>query len=222
MVTRNTFTDDFHRGIRSLHLVNGSLLVLKRLINAEEMPHFLKNMRRQLRDIRIDVVIRVVKRNGDDLFVVSAVVDHRDNADGIAFHKGHRLDGLRTKNQHVKRIAVIAVGSRDKTIIGGIMRGSIQNPVKAQKPAFLVKLVFFLRTLRDFNHAHKIFRPDPVLAHIVPDVSHILTAFLMFIGYFTTAFRLCKDSSPKTAAHANKTATLCSILNISPKGARPP
>ena len=35
MVTRNTFTDDFHRSIRSLHLVNGSLLVLKRLIKEE-------------------------------------------------------------------------------------------------------------------------------------------------------------------------------------------
>jgi len=58
------------------YLVNNRFLMLKILVNREEMAHFLKNMRGKLAYIGISVIGRVVKGYCDNLFVALAVVHH--------------------------------------------------------------------------------------------------------------------------------------------------
>ena len=119
-------------------------LVFKRLVDAEEVPHFVKNVLRQLVDALVLVVGRVAERDRDDFFVVSAVVDHRNDADGVAAHQRHRLNRLRAEDENVQRVVVVAVGARNEAVIRRIVRRGVENAVKPQQSALLVQFVFFL------------------------------------------------------------------------------
>ena len=118
-------------------LIDGGILVFKALIYREEMPHFLKNVRRELVNIGILIIIRVVIRDGDDLFIVTTVVDHRDHTDRERAAQGQRLQRLGAKQQHIQRVVIIAVGARNKAVVGGIVGRGIQNTVEDDKPGFL-------------------------------------------------------------------------------------
>ena len=62
--------------------------VLQLFIHREKVLHFIKNMGRELLNITIAVIGGVVKRNGDDLFILAAAVIHDDDADVVAAYQG--------------------------------------------------------------------------------------------------------------------------------------
>ena len=86
------------------------------------MAHFVEDMRGKLSEVGVFVIVGVGKRNRDDLFVVSAVIYHRNRADRVRSAKRERFQCLRAEEKYVQRVSVVAVSSRDKSVIHRIMR----------------------------------------------------------------------------------------------------
>ena len=91
------FTEFFFVGIDSLldngncfenalDLVDGGFLAFKGFIYGEKVFHFVKNVGGKLTDIFVGVVGGVVKGDGNDFVIGSAVVEHGNYADGITFN----------------------------------------------------------------------------------------------------------------------------------------
>ena len=71
------------------------------LINGEEMLHFFNHMGGQLGDVMVAVVIGVIERNGDNLFILFAAVQHGDDTDGIRTYQSQGDHRLRAEQQYV-------------------------------------------------------------------------------------------------------------------------
>ena len=130
--------DDLHGGLAAADLVDGGGLVLQVFVNREEVPHFLEEVGGELIDVGVLIIVGVAEGNGDDLFVVAAVVDHRDDTDGIGAHQNQGLDGFRAKDQHVQRVVVVAVGAGDEAVVGRVVGGGVQDAVENDQTGLLV------------------------------------------------------------------------------------
>ena len=87
LVVGDGLPDDGDGILPALHVSGHGLLALQRLVDGEEVGHFVKDVVGQLGDVMIGVVSGVGKGDGDDLFVVLAVVQHGDVAHGVAAHQ---------------------------------------------------------------------------------------------------------------------------------------
>lgn len=190
LITLDTLLDDLDCRFLVLNLFDCGFFVFQRLVNREEVAHFVKDMERKLGNIRVHIVVGIVERDRDDLFVASAVIHHRDHADGVAFHDRHGVDGFGAKDENVKRVSVIAVGSRNEAVVCGIVCRGIEDSVQTQKSTFLIQFVFFLRALRNFDDTDEIFGLNAFFTHIVPDVAHYFYR-LSFIYHFIVAQKIC-------------------------------
>ena len=85
------FFDYLHRGFSAADLVDRRGFIFQILVHAEEVAHLLEYVRRKLIDFGVAVVVWILERNGDDLFIVAAVVDHRDNSDGVGAYQCQRF-----------------------------------------------------------------------------------------------------------------------------------
>ena len=54
---------------------------------------------------------------------------------------------LRADDQHVQRVAVVAVGAGDEAVVGRVVRRRVKDAVEYDKPGFLVELVLLLAAL---------------------------------------------------------------------------
>ena len=162
--------NDAERVLARAHLVDGGFLVLKILVYREEVAHLLEDMLRELVDVVVHIVVRVVEGNRNYLLVVSAVVYHRDDTYRIGAYKGHRLDRLGADEKHVKRVSVITVGAGDKAVICRIVGGRVKNSVENEEARLLVELVLFLAALGYFYDADKVGGGYSFRRYVVPDV----------------------------------------------------
>ena len=71
----------------ALYIINCGLFMLKIFINLKKMAHFIENMLRQVIDILVLIIRRVVKGYGYYLFIVAVAVYHCDYPDRIGAHK---------------------------------------------------------------------------------------------------------------------------------------
>ena len=104
------------------YLVHCCFLVLKVLINAEEVAHLIKDMTWKLGYILVHIVVRIAVRNSDYLLVRAFAIYHRYNAYRISSYEREWFKRLSAYKQNVERITVITVGARNKSVICGIMR----------------------------------------------------------------------------------------------------
>ena len=164
--------DDVDSFLSRTNLIDVGFLALEVFIDGEEVAHFLENMRGKVLYVLVMIVVRVVEGNGDDLLIVSAVIHHRDNSDGVGANKGHGFNILGTYQQHVERVAVITVGAGDESVVCWIVRRGVEDSVEYHKSGFLVKLVFLLRALRDLYNADEVLGCYSLRGYAVPDVCH--------------------------------------------------
>ena len=144
----------------------------------------------QLGDVMIGIVGRILKRDGDDLFVHAALILHRQNADGIALHKAQRTDGLGAKHKNVQRVAVLRPGTGDEAVVRRIVGGGIKDTVKAQRTGFLVHFVLILGALLDLDDREEILRSDAGGSNIMPKVHicFLLSVVLSAIAHYRGSF----------------------------------
>lgn len=124
------------------NLVDIGILALEGLIYREEVTHLLEDMRWELINVLIHIVVGVVVGDSDYLLVVTAVVYHCDNTDRVGSDERHRLNILSTNQEHIEWVAVIAVCARYKAVIRRVMCRGIQYAIENDKACFLIKLIF--------------------------------------------------------------------------------
>ena len=172
-----TLLDDLLRILRAPHLVHHGLLLLQIFVDGEEVGHFREDVGGQLADIVVAVVGGILEGDGDDLFIQLALIQHGNDADGIAAHQTQGLDHLAAKHQHVQRVVVVRIGAGNQAVVGGIVGGGVQDAVQNQGTRFLVQLVFFLAALFDLDDGDKVLRRDAGRGNVMPDIAHNRCSF---------------------------------------------
>ncbi len=132
----------------------------------EEVGDLVDQDRRHLTiagDIGVEGV-QLVDRHRQDLFVAASLVFHHQSADRARANDHARIDGGRTDDQDVARIAVIGQGVGDEAVIAGIVHRRIEEAVDEQRARILVHLVLHrhtaLRNLDDGVNVPRCVRAD--------------------------------------------------------------
>lgn len=195
--------NDLDRVVTGADLVNRRGLILQIFINREEVAHFVKDVSRQLVDVGVHIVIGIVEGNGNDLFIIMPVIDHGDHTDGIGAYQCQRLQRFGADEQHVQRVTVIAVGTGNKAVVGGIVGGGIQDTVQHQIARFLIQFIFILTALGNLHNAKEIIGCDALGRNVVPNIRH--KNHLFIFSYILSQFsqkinRLSNDFIDKRGA----------------------
>ena len=127
---------DDRQGLRGgPDLVHLDRLAFQLLVVLEEAAEHRQAVRRQLRGLAEAVELGVVDRDGEDLVVLLAAVDHRHQADRPRVHQRQRRDGLLAEHQHVERVVVLGERLRDEPVVGRVVDGRVQDAVEPEQAA---------------------------------------------------------------------------------------
>ena len=77
-------TNNFYCLFSGTHFIYSSGFIFQIFIYTKEMAHFIKNVLRQLINISLLIIIRIIKRYCYDLFIMTTIIDHRNYADRIS------------------------------------------------------------------------------------------------------------------------------------------
>src|SRR5262245_60429026 len=127
-------------------------------------------MRGQLRGIPVVGVLGIVDVNRDDLVVRSLVVAHGEHADGAGTQDAERNDRLLAEDEHVKWVAVAAVGPRQESIVGGIVHRGVEYAIQPEQTGLLVELVLHLGALWNLDHAAEVLLYALAQLDLVPRI----------------------------------------------------
>ena len=116
------------------------------------MADLVKTVLGQIRDVVVCIVVGVVDRHSDDLFVLAVVVDHVEHADGLALYQSHGQNGLAAQDKNVERVAVVGICTRNKAVVCGIVGRGKEHAVKLEHTGLLVELVFIFSALGYFDY----------------------------------------------------------------------
>ena len=169
-------TNYANSAVSTLYITGHGLLAFKSLINGEEMSHFIKGMAGKLHNILDLVIDGICEGYADYLLIPLSAIQHGNKTYWIASDKGKRLQHLGTDNENIKRVSVIAVGTGNKTVVSGIMGGSIKNAVKDNKSGLLIQLVLLLAALANLDNSDKIFGIYALGVNVMPYI-HTFTSF---------------------------------------------
>jgi len=106
-------------------------------------------------ELVVMVIIRVCRVDdvdGNDLVVESLFVAHAHHTNGAGLDDGEGLDGLLTQDEDIERVAVIAVGAGDETVVRRVVDSGIENAIEAHEPGLFVEFVLVLAALGDLDH----------------------------------------------------------------------
>ena len=129
-------------------------------------------MRRHFAGFEVAVELGIFGRDGDDLVVLFARVDHRHQADGAGVNQRQRDDGFLAEHQHVERIVIFGERLRDEAIVGRVIHGRIEDAVELDEAAGLVELVFHARSERDLDDRVEFLRELLAGSDVVPGMDH--------------------------------------------------
>ncbi len=175
-VVINRCLNDTQRGFRAGRLIDRGLFSFQLLIDGEEMAHLLENMLGKLINVLIHIIHRVVERDRDDLFIVFAIVDHRDHTDRIAANQAQRNQRFRTEHQHIQRVTVVPIGAGNEPVVRRIVGGGVKDAVQNDQSGFLIQFILVLAALANLDHRNKIFFCDPFGRNVMPNI-HNKTPF---------------------------------------------
>jgi len=138
----------------------------------KEMLHFLQIMLREVRNVEILVVVRVVARHCQNLVVGLPAIEHLEDAERPAIDLTTRKRGLVDADENVQRIPVLMQSARDETVVAGIVHGTEQDAVELEHPAHLVELVLVSAARRDLDDRGDLLGRVGSYGQIVPQVEH--------------------------------------------------
>ncbi|MPN33203.1 hypothetical protein SDC9_180687 [bioreactor metagenome] len=95
------FADNLPGPFCILYFVYHSFFIFQILIDGKEVAHLREDMSRQLVDILIGAIGRIIEGNGNDLFVQLAGIQHIHYSDRVAANHAQGMDGFAAKNQYI-------------------------------------------------------------------------------------------------------------------------
>ena len=97
----------------------------------------------------------------------------RISPDRIASYQCERHELFRAEHENVKRVVVVREGSWDKSVVSGIMGGSIEDTVHYYETRLLVQLVFDLTSLADLDNSDEIIGTYSFWTDLMPNIHRI-------------------------------------------------
>src|ERR1700722_17063107 len=110
----------------------------------------------------------VVGRDGDDLIVRVALVDHLHDAHDLGLHEAEGLYGQGGDHEDVEGIFVVAIGLGDETVVDRIVEGGVDDAVEFEQTAVLIDLIFATRALWYFDDRVDVTRSVLAVWYAVP------------------------------------------------------
>ena len=144
-----------------LDLVHLDGLALELLVVLEEPPQHRQPVRRHLGRFAVAVELGSSRRDGDDLVVLLARVDHRHQADRAGVDERERDDRLLAQHQHVERVVVLGERLRDEAVVGRVVDGGVEDAVELEQAGLLVELVLDAGAERDLDDRVELLRGCP-------------------------------------------------------------
>ncbi len=115
------FLDHRHRVLGRLHLVDLDGLTFQKLVVEEKAAKHLEAMWGEFLCLLKTVEFRVAHRDGKDLMVFLAAVDHGHEADGSRRDQRHRCQRLLTQHQDIQWVIVLGVSLGNESIVRRII-----------------------------------------------------------------------------------------------------
>src|ERR1700693_3668200 len=123
LIARDRLVDDPRRDFALLPSYDLYAATLQILVDMEEVLHFLQIMLREIGDVEVLVVIRVVTRHRQNLVVGLPAVEHLEHAERPAVDLATRKGRLIDADENVQRITIFVQGARDESVVAGIVHG---------------------------------------------------------------------------------------------------
>src|SRR5215208_2726938 len=134
IVEAHSVPDGVLRLLRVGELANIHLLAFQHLVVLEEAPELNQPMLWQLAVMFVGSVLRVVEVDADYLLVVLALVHHVHHPDRAHPQEAERLDRFLHQYKHVERVVIVPQSPWDKSVVGGVDHGRVQDTVDLQEP----------------------------------------------------------------------------------------
>src|SRR5688500_10138678 len=174
-VPRNRVGDHAHR-LNALLPAHGLYAAsLEVLVDVEEVLHFLEVVLRDVGDVEVLRVVRIVTRNGEDLVVRLAAVEHHQHADRPYIDLAPGKGRLVHEHEDVARVAILVQRSRDEAVITGIVHRGVEHAVEAQQAGVLVELVLVATAGGDLDHRRDFLRRVSARRKVAPGMDHVVT-----------------------------------------------
>lgn len=126
-------------------------LVLKVLVDLEEVHDFLQGVRADLVDASSIAKSWVVLCDAQNLLIRPLFITHLENADGDRFHQTTRKSWVPDHDEHVERVPIKIVSLGNESVIERIKKRGIQNAIELEEARFWVPFVLVRASARNFN-----------------------------------------------------------------------
>ena len=124
--------NNFERGRLVTKFFNNDRFIFKLLVLLKKVAKFIEEMFRQLLDVIIMIHPRIVRGHRNDFIVRVTAIDHLHYTHNFRIHQTQGLYCLCGDYENIQWILVAPIGLRYKTVVTGIVKGGIYDPVQAK------------------------------------------------------------------------------------------
>ncbi len=142
------------------------------LVDMEEVLHFPQIMLRNVGDVEVLVVIRVVSWDCQDLVVGFPTIEHPQHPQWPAVDLASGKRRLVQVDEHIEWIAILVQGARNETIVTRIVDRGIEHPIETDHPARLVELVLVATAARNLDDRGDVVGGMYSSGQLVPEIDH--------------------------------------------------
>ena len=164
--------DDGERARSGREVLHFDVFAFELFVILEEPHEHRQTVRRQFVGLLKRTVLGIVPRDGQDLVIPFAAIEHGHHADGSSLHQRQRRECFLTQHKYVERIIVLGIGLGNEAVIGGIVNRRIENAIEAQESRRLVELVLDVGAGRDFHDSDELRGQILSRRNVVPGMRH--------------------------------------------------
>src|SRR3989338_2952249 len=132
-------------------LANLNNFVLELFVRGKEVADLFQCVSVHVRKVFNVLPTRIARRNGDDLLIGVAAIDHVHDCDWTSANENAWKKRCSRKKYDVKRIPVVPQSLGYEAVVERINLGCVVHTVKRNNSSLLIYLVLILGTTRNFN-----------------------------------------------------------------------
>ena len=106
-----------------------------------------------------------------------SVIEHTHNSDRVDSDKSEGVYRGIAEDEDIEGVAVIGVGSGDKSVVCGVVGSGIEQAVESEHTCFFIEFVFTVTSFGDLDNCGKIIRSYPRRVYVVQDIHKKFLSF---------------------------------------------